>query len=264
MNTYGVKNEISINQVIIYKNKMKITIISEYFVKTILYLILTILVSIFLYVIVSTFMITPPTDWTSLTGLPEIGSLYYPALFMYLHILCGSIAMLAGLVQILSIFRKKIMVVHRLFGNIACISSMLVCIFGNLYIYCFGTVGGINMSIAFSIAGWILGSFALITLIYARSHNHHKHRNWALRTFAMIYSSLFYRVCYFTLYFLFNYQVNSPEDFSRPLDEFLDWFFFLFPLFCAECFVRTTNYFKQKKYSPLNNQNIDIPEVVYS
>lgn len=193
----------------------------------------------FVYIIYITYISEPPTTWAESSGLPGIGDLYYPAFFMYSHIISGCIIMIAGLIQIWPFIRRRpFLWIHQISGSIICIFSISVAIFGNLYIISSGTAGGPNMSVAFSLYGIILGSFATVTYVMARQKKFILHREWALRTWIQIYASLFYRLCYFLLDLLFDYSVNSPEDFLRPLDEILDWFFFLFPMICMELYIQ--------------------------
>ncbi len=212
------------------------------------FLLLSVCVAIFSIIICGNFLFTSPTLWAAETGniLYNMGNLYIPAFGMYLHLWCGVFIMILGLVQILPIFRKKkFMFVHRIIGTVVCVFSLLTSIGGNIFIYTTGTVGGINMDIAFSIAGWILFFLALMTYITARTHRIKNHREWALRLWAMIYSSLFYRLSYFFL-FICGYSFTNSDDFYRPVDEFLDWWFFVVPLFCMEMYIQIDKFIKNK------------------
>lgn len=195
------------------------------------------IVRIFLY-----YLFTNPAEWSEKTDnlLPDLGKLYFPALFMYLHWWSGVSVVFLGLIQILPILRRpKYIVLHRVIGGAFCLCCIIACLAGNMYIYTTGTVGGINMDIAFSIYGWLLGILAVITYITARLHKREVHREWALRLWAVAYGSLFYRLSYYTL-FMFGYSVDSTRDFYRPVDMILDWWFFIVPLIAMEIYIRIT------------------------
>jgi len=223
------------------------------------YITLSTFVLLFSYIIMESYLFEPPTSWSSVKDnmLYNLGNLYIPAFGMYLHLWSGVIVMLLGLLQILPIIRQsKLMILHRIIGNVICVFSFAVSIGGNIFIYTTGTVGGINMSVSFSIYGWLIFFFALFTYITARNHNIVSHKEWALRLWTMIYSSLFYRLSYYFL-FLCGYDMSNPSDFYRPLDEFLDWWFFLLPLFLIECYIRlskcNTTTIKQEELFPVNS-----------
>jgi hypothetical protein len=203
-----------------------------------LWILLCLPVTIFIYVIITLFITQPPTEWSNNTDnmLPGLGNLYIPAFGMYLHFIGGVIIMICGIFQILPIIRKRI-IIHRIIGNIYVYFSILTGIGGNIFIYTNGTTGGINMDIAFSIAGWLMIILAIVAYYYARIKNIQKHKEWAIRSWALCYSSIFYRIIYFIVG-LFGYYVTSPDDFLRPLDSIIDWLFFFLPLLFAELYIR--------------------------
>lgn len=178
-----------------------------------------------------------PIYWCN-TILTSLCNLYIPAFGMYMHFIGGSTILLVGSLQILPLFRKKeLMFLHRILGNIYILACIITSTGGMLFILTNGTSGGPNMSIAFFIAGMVLFSFSIITYIYARKHNVEKHKEWAVRLYAQGLASMFYRISYFVL-FLLGYQFTQTSDFKRPLDMILDWWFFLFPMFMAELWIR--------------------------
>lgn len=207
---------------------------------------LSVCVLIFSFIIADNYLFASPTTWAN-DILYNLGDLYLPAFGMYLHFWGGTIIMILGLIQILPVLRNdRLFILHRLIGTIICIFSIITSIGGNIFIYTVGTVGGMNMDIAFSVAGWLMFLFALMTYIKARCHDKASHKNWALRLWAMIYSSLFYRITYFML-FAFGYSFSTSSDFYRPLDEFLDWWFFVIPLFFMETYIRVSRYLRNKR-----------------
>lgn len=184
------------------------------------------------------YLFTSPLEWAEMSSnlLYNLGNLYIPAFGIYLHFWCGFFILILGIVVILPITRKY-MIMHRTLGTAYIVLCILTSIGGNIFIYTTGTVGGINMDIAFSLYGWLLFGYAIITYIYARKKDITSHSRWAIRLWALGLSSLFYRLSYAVLE-LFGYMLTTPSDFYRPIDRILDWWFFIIPLVCAEIYIR--------------------------
>lgn len=193
-------------------------------------------VSIFIFFIIKYYIIVSPEYWSEETDvLPDLGKLYLPAFGMYIHFIGGVIIMICGLIQILPISRKYILF-HKIIGDLYTMFTIITVIGGQIFIFTNGTVGGLNMDIAFSIYGCLLFLFSFISYIYIKLNNIKKHKSWALRSWILCYSSLFYRLIYLIL-ILFGYNVNSSNDFTRLFDEIIDWLFFIIPLIIMEIFI---------------------------
>jgi hypothetical protein len=145
-----------------------------------------------------------------------------------------------GLLQLFPFMRRKSTLwLHRVLGNFYILAALLTSLGGNLFIYTVpgGCVGGTNMSIAFSVAGWIMFLLAFATYYHASRRNITKHRDFAIRLWGQGIASLMYRIWYMLLGIFLGYEVAGFEDFHRPLDEFLDWWFFVPNLIITEAFV---------------------------
>ena len=215
-------------------------------IKKILYGVIFILSAINLYRIVRYYLFSPPDTWKLGTknNIDDMGRLYLPAFSIYLHWWMAAIITVLSLLQILPIFRKReYLIYHRIMGNIYCAAGIIVSIAGNVFIYSNGTVGGFNMSCAFSVYGWLMFYFAIKTYYLARKYNFTKeyailtdHRAYAIRLWVASISGLNYRLGYLILLNI-GYSVTSPNDFYRLLDRIMVWEFFVLPLIINEYYL---------------------------
>lgn len=211
------------------------------------YVILCILSGINLYRMVHYYLFKHPNQWHLGTrgALDNIGTLYFPALMMYIHLIMGFIVTILSLLQILPVFRRPGYIkYHRLMGDIYCFCCLIASIAGNIFIYTNGTAGGFNMSVAFSVYGWMMFYFSVKTYYYAKKYQKTKnkihlmwHRESSIRLWALGISGLVYRVNYLILLWC-GYQITSSLDFRRLLDSIMVWEFFLAPMFVTELFLR--------------------------
>lgn len=178
-------------------------------------------------------------DWGVI--LPGLNELLLPAFGMYMHWLGGVVILGAGLLQLFPFMRRKgsTLMLHRILGTAYVAAALITSLGGNLYIYTssYGCVGGRNMDVAFSISGWVMFALASAAYYHARKGNATRHRNYAIRLWGQGIASLGYRIWYSLLGFLFGYEVRSLADFHRPLDEFLDWWYFVPNLVVTEAVV---------------------------
>ncbi|KAA9154593.1 DUF2306 domain-containing protein [Amycolatopsis acidicola] len=122
--------------------------------------------------------------------LPPTGvSYYYPALVT--HIFLGSIALLAGCLQLWPWLRERYPQVHRWSGRAYVLSS----VFGGLAILTVSTVTywGPNQQAANTTLGvlWVLTTIA--GYVKARKHRYAEHREWMVRSFALCFSIILNR-----------------------------------------------------------------------
>ena len=196
-----------------------------------LYFILLIPTIIFATRIAWDYFLHSPESWNILPGL---NSLYLPIFGFFIHLIGGFTILFIGLIQVFPISRYK-MIVHRVLGTIYCVSCLLAGIGGNIFIYTHGCVGGANMDIAFSFYGWLLVILAIITYTLARLKMREYHKRVAIILWASGLGSLFYRITYFVLYFVFGYVAG--QNFQKPIDQIVDWWFGLVPLILGISYV---------------------------
>eukprot|EP01083_Nonionella_stella_P061850 161018_1 len=119
---------------------------------------------------------------------------------------------------------------HRFLGRLNITSAIFTCIGGISWIVVnrFNTVGGVNMTLAFSCYGIWFFITAVFTLYYVRyQRNIQRHKAWALRFFAMCLSSMIYRMWLIALEPLFGFRVTDPMIGDHYLEAITAWVFFV-------------------------------------
>lgn len=199
--------------------------------------------------------------------IPDVNYPIMNKIFMSIHFIGGVIIMLIGPFQFVSKLRKVQpsncsdccscysrygdLHFHKWNGRLYLTSCIVTGLAGITFI-CIngGTVGGPSMTVAFSTYGILLIVFSLVTWNYARQFRKCniqynadestslklKHRNWAIRTFALGLGSWFYRALYVLTYLCTSYSPLNTE-FKHPIDYVFDWLFFLLPLLVAELLI---------------------------
>lgn len=189
------------------------------------------------------------------------------------HMTFGGIAILCSPIQLFTPFTaawKKRGVnnwyrkVHRYSGRVYVICAILSFIFGQWFIFLkeFVLVGGYNMGVAFSAAGFAIAYFAYMTWKTAPTNNPDgrytvtDHRNWAIRSVAQIVAPVLYRYWYTLLLIFKVYQtpyLNGGDnegkdklvcndrdvcgDYLRPFDFLFCWLYWLSAWAVAEIII---------------------------
>jgi len=177
-------------------------------------------------------------SWVQILPQPAFVNGGAPTAGIYAH-WCGGVVVLAlGLIQPLSPVRRRWPAVHRACGNVYIAASVVTCCGGLLFLLTTPDlcVGGWNMHIAFALYGLVFLTFALLTWTHARARRVREHRDWAIRLWAQGAASMGYRLWYLFLG-LAGYPIDSVDDFHRPLDEALDWMFFVLNALVAELVI---------------------------
>lgn len=127
--------------------------------------------------------------------LPRLNEPGLPSLGMYLHWWAGFTVMVLGFIQPLQPIRRRWPVVHRVSGNVYCMSAVLTSFGGLLFMWSSKErcVGGWNMNIAFSTYGIIMAVLAVVTWLHGRARRVERHRNWAIRLWGQGMASMLYR-----------------------------------------------------------------------
>lgn len=114
---------------------------------------------------------------------------------MMIHWIGGSIVLLLGPLQYIDKIRLKNREIHKWIGRIylglGCIPTSIC---GIIYTIWCGTVGGIVMDVAFVLYGSIFLICGIMTYVYIRLKDKHRHKQWAMRTFSTGIGSAIYRV----------------------------------------------------------------------
>uniref|UniRef100_A0A7S4VXJ7 Uncharacterized protein n=1 Tax=Ditylum brightwellii TaxID=49249 RepID=A0A7S4VXJ7_9STRA len=209
-------------------------------------------------------------EWNE--ALPGLDKTFMRKVTMKSHMTAGALAILLGPLQFVSYFRKhpRLRLIHRWSGRLYCVCGMLSSVFGLWFIALKKSlVGGINMTISFSLAGITIGALSFKAWQTARaakwnsngennsgnSHNNkaalfQTHRNWAIRSYAQILGPALYRYWYTILLLTGLYRGPSlvadglqcdengvcPE-YKRPFDNFFCWAYWVSAGLVAEIII---------------------------
>ncbi|HVE06902.1 MAG TPA: DUF2306 domain-containing protein, partial [Paraburkholderia sp.] len=126
---------------------------------------------------------------------------------------------------------------HRWGGRVYAAASLFAGVGGLTYIALSGTVGGMPMTVGFSLYGALMIVAAVETVRHARAHRIERHRAWAIRLFALAIGSWLYRMDYG----LWLKAVHGPghlHSFQGPFDVVMSFFFYVPNLIVAEALIR--------------------------
>lgn len=189
---------------------------------------------------------------------------------------CGGVAILCSPIQMVTPFTsgwKKVGInwyrrLHRVSGRIYVVGAILSFFFGQWFILLkeFVLVGGLNMGVAFSFAGFAIAYFAYMTWKTAPSRAANRagdsgytvedHRNYAIRSFSQIIAPFLYRYWYTLLVILGVYRVPGVlggdvdkgenlvcdnrdvcADYERPFDAIFCWLYWISSWMVAEVVI---------------------------
>ena len=158
-----------------------------------------------------------------------------------LHFLMGALILFVGPLQFFGPLRRNFPAVHRWMGRSYILAAIVTAVGGLTYIITTGTVGRMPMSIAFSLYGVLMLVAAMLTVTFAIRKDFERHRNWAIRLFALAIGSWLYRIEYGMIFALGQ---KYPEisnllapGFQGPLDYVMNYFFFVPNLMIAELII---------------------------
>eukprot|EP00536_Pseudo-nitzschia_multiseries_P009381 jgi/Psemu1/325615/estExt_fgenesh1_pg.C_2600016 len=246
--------------------------------------------------------------WDSV--LPGFGDSDLRKFTMRSHLTLGALALFCAPIQIVTPFvrgwRNTIgvdgvrqtnwyRVLHRNSGRIYIACAILSYVCGQWFIVLkeFRLVGGYNMGVAFSLAGFVIAYFAYMAWKTAPTRNSlgditpknnngytiEDHRNYAIRSFSQIIAPLLYRIDYLILMVYQMYRTpymltNDPRgetlvcnehnicnDYCRPLDVIMCWVYWMGPWAVAELVIiylpkhRTASTVPEGETTPLMEQD---------
>jgi len=176
-------------------------------------------------------------DWNE--TLPKLYEAHTPAASAGIgaHFFAGAILLLLGPVQLIAEIRRRAPAVHRWTGRVYAFAAFAAGVGGLAFIALKGTVGGLTMTVAFSLYGMLMVLAAAQTVRHAMARRMDAHRAWAIRLFALAIGSWLYRMGY-GFWFLFAGEVGHTDEFSGWFDYVMDFAFFVPPLIVAEMFIR--------------------------
>ena len=176
--------------------------------------------------------------------------------------------------------------VHRYSGRVYVMCAILSFIFGQWFIFLkeFVLVGGYNMGLAFSAAGFAIAYFAYMTWKTAPSRNPDgrytvtDHRNWAIRSVSQIVAPILYRYWYTLLVIFKVYQtpyLNGGDDkgkdklvcndrdicgdYLRPFDFLFCWLYWMSAWAVAEIIILCLPEHKSSTTMPGSGDQMETP-----
>ena len=183
---------------------------------------------------------------------------------MVAHMSLGAVCMLIGPLQFWTALRKRPSWCHRWMGRLYVVAAVACALFGLVFIGLkrFVLVGGINMGVAFFVAGTTFGVCAVVAAVHARAQQWTQHCNWAIRSYSQILSPVLYRYFYMILGGLRLYPETDIEcneqdichPFTRVFDMIHAWTYFVMPLVVAEVIIRASN---PNKTNPGQHDHVD-------
>lgn len=229
-------------------------------------------------------------DWDE--ALPGLGTSALRKLSMRSHMTFGAIAILCAPIQMLlpftsgwkkkngtttSVTRNWYRTIHRYTGRAYVMCAIMSFFFGQWFICLkeFVLVGGYNMGVAFSVAGFFIAYFAYMTWKTAPSnirsntntststststngtkYTIEDHRNYAIRSFSQIIAPVLYRYWYLLMALTNVYRTpyimkgdhgkdmlvcndrNVCDDYLRPLDAMYAWLYWISAWVVAEIII---------------------------
>ncbi|MEM8554334.1 MAG: DUF2306 domain-containing protein [Pseudomonadota bacterium] len=150
---------------------------------------------------------------------------------IHLHMAFGAVITGLAIFQTVGPLRRRAPWVHRWSGRVVIVCAIVTALGGLVYMAVKGTVGGPDMTLAFTVYGLLMLWCAWQTAQRAMARDYDAHREWALRLIILAMASWIYRVHY-GLWFvtMHGWEVNT-EDFSGLFDRVNVWAFFV-PYLC--------------------------------
>lgn len=152
---------------------------------------------------------------------------------LFLHMVVGAFLTVGAPVQALPIMRNRWLGMHRRLGYALAITAVATGALGLVYIAAKGTIGGLNMSLAFALYGGLLIVAAANTVYHAIAKDIRRHSRWAARLVILAVGSWIYRMHY-GLWFMATGGAGVRDDFTGPFDMVTVWAFFVPYLLAAE------------------------------
>ncbi|MEM1360104.1 MAG: DUF2306 domain-containing protein [Pseudomonadota bacterium] len=161
----------------------------------------------------------------------------YATAAVFFHMITGGLITGLAPLQLLGIVRRRWPAIHRWSGRVLVCLAALTGVSGLTYIALRGTIGGLDMSLSFSLNGVLMILCAVQTIRFARRRRFDRHRRWALRLAVLCIGSWLYRLHY-GLWVLSVGSVGMKDDFTGAFDLVNIWAFYLPYLVALEIWFR--------------------------
>ena len=145
---------------------------------------------------------------------------------IFLHMLFGAIITVLAPLQLSEWLRTHRPKFHRFTGRFLVCLAFPTTLGGLGYIFLKGTIGGLQMDVAFALYGILLSLAAIQAARFACAGQFTRHNRWALRFFFLIIGSWIYRVHY-ALWFAIIGDAGHKSTFDGAFDLVQNWAFFV-------------------------------------
>lgn len=174
--------------------------------------------------------------------LSEENRLYWPedpfaTAAIFFHMITGGLITGLAPLQLLGVVRRRWPALHRWSGRVLVGLAALTGVSGLIYIALRGTIGGLDMSLSFSLNGLLMILCAVQTIRFAMAGRFDRHRRWALRLAVLCIGSWLYRLHY-GLWVLSVGPIGMKDDFTGAFDLVNIWAFYLPYLAALELWFR--------------------------
>lgn len=175
--------------------------------------------------------------WNSV--LPNLYTPTKPAAMtgMISHFFFGSVLLILGPIQFSQTLRQRYTNVHRWTGVFYTLSAFITGFGGVVFLGVWGASGGTPMVIGFGLYGILMMICSVQTIRFALNRDFTRHRQWAVRLFALVLGSWLYRMGYGFIYTNLGGWGIAPK-FTGPMDYVMDYAFFVIPLLVAEIIIQ--------------------------
>lgn len=145
------------------------------------------------------------------------------------HMIMGAVITLLAPLQLIPHLRRWAPAAHRWSGRVLVVAALLTALGGLVYMALRGTVGGLPMTLAFSLYGVLVIGAAIQTIQAARAGRWQAHQDWAVRLFFLCIASLLYRLHYGLWFAVMGERADTyvQDDFLGAFDLVNIWAFYL-------------------------------------
>lgn len=148
----------------------------------------------------------------------------------HLHRLGGSLLVLAGLLQFSDRLRRTRPRMHRAAGWLYVPLALLAALSG-AYMACTHSFGGVLEVVPSLVFGAAMVVVTLVALALARRRRFEAHREWMIRSYALVLGPMTIRIVYVPMWMLFG----VPERHTAWISFWIGW---LFNVAVAEAWIR--------------------------
>lgn len=151
----------------------------------------------------------------------------------FIHVYTSIFVLLAGVTQFSNTIQRKYKSIHRSFGWIYIVTTLLLAAPSGLIIGIYAN-GGVSSQIAFILLAILWFLFTLIALKKAIKKDISSHKKWMIRSFALAVSAITLRAWKYILVYLFH---------PKPMDVYMiiAWLGWVLNLIIAEYIIYKLN-----------------------